>query len=79
MRKKNTWVLVLPSPQQNLVGYWWVYKVKRQVDGSVKQYKARLFAKGFHLQTSVDFAKTFSFVVKPTTIHTILALTTMYD
>ncbi|KAJ0048668.1 hypothetical protein Pint_16352 [Pistacia integerrima] len=46
----NTWVLVPPSPHQNLVGCCWVYKVKRQADGSVEQYKARLVAKGFHQQ-----------------------------
>ncbi|XP_031252031.1 uncharacterized protein LOC116109936 [Pistacia vera] len=76
--RNNTWVLVLPSPHQNLVGCCWVYKVRRQVDGFVEQYKARLVAKGFHQQPGVDFGDTFSPIVKPITIHTILALATMH-
>ena len=33
-----------------LIGYKWIYKSKRMIDGKVKIFKARLVAKGLHLK-----------------------------
>uniref|UniRef100_A0A2N9FNP9 Uncharacterized protein n=1 Tax=Fagus sylvatica TaxID=28930 RepID=A0A2N9FNP9_FAGSY len=74
LQRQQTWQLVPPSPDQNIVGCRWVYKIKRNSDGSVSRYKARLVAKGFHQQAGVDFAETFSPVVKPPTVRIILSL-----
>jgi hypothetical protein len=56
------------------VGCEWVFKVKRKADGSIERHKARLVAKGFHHQAGLDYEETFSPVVKPTTIWTVLSL-----
>uniref|UniRef100_A0A2N9FFV2 Reverse transcriptase Ty1/copia-type domain-containing protein n=1 Tax=Fagus sylvatica TaxID=28930 RepID=A0A2N9FFV2_FAGSY len=74
LQRQHTWQLVPPSSDQNVVGCRWVYKIKRNSDGSVSRYKARLVAKGFHQQAGVDFAETFSPVVKPPTVRIILSL-----
>jgi hypothetical protein len=74
LQRQHTWSLIPPSNDQNLVGCRWVYKIKRNTDGSVSRYKARLVAKGFHQKAGVDFAETFSPVVKPPTIRIILSL-----
>ena len=74
LQRQHTWSLIPSSPNQNVIGCRWVYKIKRNTDGSVSRYKARLVAKGFHQQVGVDYDETFSPVVKPPTVHIILSL-----
>jgi hypothetical protein len=72
--KNGTWSLVPSLPTMNIVGSKWVFRIKRKADGQVERYKARFMDKGFHQQPGIDFAETYSPVVKPITIRTILAI-----
>uniref|UniRef100_A0A2N9FEL3 Reverse transcriptase Ty1/copia-type domain-containing protein n=1 Tax=Fagus sylvatica TaxID=28930 RepID=A0A2N9FEL3_FAGSY len=74
LQQQHTWSLIPLCSGQNLVGCCWVYKIKRNTDGSVSRYKARLVSKGFHQKAGVDFNETFSPVVKPPTVRIILSL-----
>lgn len=47
LQQQDTWTLVPIPPDMNLVGCKWVFKVKKNFDGSVVKHKARLVAKGF--------------------------------
>ena len=70
----GTWELVPKSSAPNLIGCKWVFRIKRNPDGTVDRFKARLVAKGFNQRPGVDYTETFSPVIKPTTIRLILSL-----
>ncbi|GJY89261.1 ribonuclease H-like domain-containing protein [Tanacetum coccineum] len=58
----------------NLVRSMWLFKHKFYVDGNLSCYKARLVANGSSQQLGVNFDETFSPVVKPAIIRTVLSL-----
>ncbi|KAI5335772.1 hypothetical protein L3X38_025906 [Prunus dulcis] len=70
----GTWTLIPRTPTMNVLPNKWVFLVKRNSDGTIQRYKARLVANGFHQQPSLDYGETFSLVVNHSTIHLILAL-----
>ena len=45
--ENETWDLVDAPKGVKPIRYWWVYKVKYDIDGSVNRYKARLVEKGY--------------------------------
>jgi len=72
--QNGTWSLISPSLAMYVVGCKWVFRIKRKADGQIERYKTRLVAKGFHQQPGIDFSETYSPVVKPITIRTVLSI-----
>lgn len=73
--KNHIWDLVPRLPRVNVVtGKWIFIKHKFHVDGSLERYKARWVLRGFTQRPGVDFDETFSPVVKPVTVRTVLSL-----
>ncbi|GJS97167.1 ribonuclease H-like domain-containing protein [Tanacetum coccineum] len=72
--KNGTWILVPRPSDVTLVRSIWLFKHKFHADGPLSRYKARLVANGSNQQHGVDFDETFSPVVKPATIRTVLSL-----
>jgi hypothetical protein len=69
----GTWELV-PRPQgSNVVTGKWVFTHKLRADGTLDRYKASWVLQGFTQRPKVDYDETFSPVVKPATVHTVLA------
>ncbi|KAM1170204.1 hypothetical protein ACFX2G_021110 [Malus domestica] len=74
LRSQGTWVLVPPPSDRSIVGIKWVYKVKKNPNGSISMYRARLVAQGFSLEQGIDYLDTFSPIVRHTTVRIVLAL-----
>lgn len=77
--RHGTWELVPSSLAKNIIGYKWVFRLKRKPNGSIDKYKARLVAKGFHQRSGLDYMETFSPVVKPVTIRSVLSIALMHN
>jgi hypothetical protein len=72
--ENNTWELVPRHPSMNVVRCIWLFKHKTKSDGSLERYKARLVCDGRSQQVGIDCEETFSPVVKPATIRTVLSI-----
>lgn len=67
----------LPRNRQ-AIGSKWVYRIKRDENGDISHYRARLVAKGFSQIPGIDFDETFAPVVRLDTIRLLLALSARY-
>lgn len=76
--KQGTWSLVPPQPHKNIASCKWIFKIKRNSDGTISRHKARLVARGFSQEEGIDYAKTFGPMVRHTTVRLVLALAAQY-
>ena len=77
LMRHGTWDPVSPTKNCNPIGCKCVFHVKQNSDGSVDHFKARLVAKEFNQREGLDYKETFSPVVKPATIRTVLTVAVM--
>ena len=69
----QTWDLVPRPSGCNVVTGKWIWTHKRRADDTLERYKAR-FLRGFTQWLGVDYNETFSPMVKPATVCTVLSL-----
>jgi hypothetical protein len=77
LERTGTWDLMPCPPRVRPITCNWIYKVKTRFDGSLERYKARLVANGFQQEHGRDYDETFAPVAHMTTIHTLLAVTSI--
>ena len=70
----QTWDLVPRPSGCNVVTGKWIWTIKRQADETLERYKARWVLRGCSQRPGVDYDETFSPVVKPATVRTVLSL-----
>jgi histone deacetylase 1/2 len=76
LMRNRTWRLVPRPPGARVLTGKWVLKNKLNPDGTLERRKARWVVRGDHQRPDVDFDQTFSPVIKPATIRTVLTLAT---
>ena len=77
--KNGTFQLIKLPPGRKAIGSWWVFRVKRNTDGSIECYKGHLVAKGFSQCPGFDYNKIFAPTPKWVLIRAILALAALED
>jgi hypothetical protein len=74
LMRNSAWELVEAPPGRNIVTCKWVFKAKRDAEGRVVRFKARLVARGFTQAYGIDYLETYAPVAKLTTYRVIFAL-----
>ena len=74
LQDNETWDLVRPPTDRDVIPGKWVYKVKLGPSGKFNKYKARYVAKGFKKVEGVDYFETFAPTCKPETFRILLQL-----
>lgn len=73
IENNGTWTPTdLPSNRKS-VGSKWVFKLKRDENGKIVRYKARLVAQGFTQKYGVDYDEVFAPVARSTTLRIFLS------
>ena len=70
----NVWELVDRPVGQKVIGTKWVLKVKRDANGKVERYKARLVAQGYHQEYGTDYFESHCPVVRRKLVRLLIAL-----
>ena len=77
--RSNTWELVPPPIGCKPIGLKWIFKLKRNSDGEVVRYKARLVVKGYSQKHGIDYDEVFALVVRIESIRVLIAIAAQYS
>ena len=75
--ENGTWDIVELPPDQKAIGSRWIFRVKRNSDGSIERFKARLVAKGYNQWPGFDYEETFASTMRYASLRTVLALSAL--
>ena len=78
IHSNKVWELVEPPLNRKIVGSKWIFKQKRDAEGTVTQYKAQLVAQGCSQIFGLDYEETFSPVVRFESVRSMVALGAHY-
>lgn len=77
--ENGTWKVVRLPKGKRAIGSRWVFKIKRNADGSVDRYKGRIVAKGYSQREGVDYTETFAPTACFGALRTVIALAAIED
>jgi len=77
--ENGTFELVELPRGRKAIGCRWVFKVKRNADGSIERYKARAVGLGYNQRPGFDFTDTYAPTPKWASLRAVLAITALED
>ena len=72
--ENGVWELSPAPPNRRILGSRWVLAVKRDAQGNVERYKARLVVQGFGQQFGFDYDETYSPVIRIDNVRLLFAI-----
>ena len=79
LKKNNTWIMVDRPKNRKVLKNLWIYRTKKDHNGNIVKYKARLCLKGYLQVFGLDYTETFAPVIKIPSIRIILILTNLWN
>lgn len=79
IEKNDTWRLTKLPEGRKAIGVKWVYKTKKNANGEVQRYKARLVVKGFKQKAGIDYSEVFAPVARLETIRLFISLAAQHN
>ncbi|XP_048485493.1 uncharacterized protein LOC119691901 isoform X3 [Plutella xylostella] len=77
--QNNTWNLVELPEGKKVIPCKWVFKTKRDENGNIQRYKARLVIKGFRQTKGVDYHEVYAPVVRYSSVRYLLGVAAKYN
>jgi hypothetical protein len=77
--ENGTWKLARLPEGKRAIGSRWVFKIKRNSDGSINKYKGRVVAKGYAQREGIDYTETFAPTARFGALRTVIALAALED
>lgn len=74
LEENETWSLCELPPGRKVIDNKWVFKVKRDAEGEVEKFKARLVIKGCSQKKGFDYNETYAPVARLTTLRILLSV-----
>lgn len=74
----KTWEVVETQTDKNCIDSKWVFKIKRDANGRVARYKARLVARGFSQKEGVDYTQTYAPVARFGIVRLLLSISVIF-
>lgn len=77
-KENNTWTIVEKENQRTITSKW-VFDIKRNKEGDIERYKARLCARGFTQIHGLDYNETFSPTTRYDSIRILLSMAAQHN
>lgn len=79
MADNNVWDLIKLPKGKKLIGCKWIFKTKKDSEGNIESYKARIVAKDFTQTESIDYKETFSPIYLKNSLRIMMVLVAHFN